>query len=287
MESGKTERVPTGIPGFDELIEGGIPKGFNVLLVGQPGTGKTIFGLQYLVNGAIKGENGIYVSLDSPNEMVKSQARQFGWDVDQMEKEGKITFLKIPLDKPKINLFDILEEEVKAAHAERLVFDSLADFAINMDQFVIPLAYSGLSFIGTAEERETMEKDKRYRYEVMPTMDQDPKGRVLYKGHSKQRISYLVINELSKLGATNLIITDARQGGEHLTVDGVSEYTTDGVVFMDIERIAKKAVRSIEIKKMRNTEHKLDSFVLDISDKGLTVKEESVFEGSKISGISP
>lgn len=287
MESGKPVRVPTGIPGFDDLIEGGIPKGFNVLLVGQPGTGKTIFGLQYLVNGALKGEKGIYISLDSPNELVKSQARQFGWDVDQMEKDGTLTFLKVPLDKPKIDLFDVMEEEVKAAHAERLVFDSLADFAINIDQFVIPLAYSGLPFIGTAEERETMEKDKRYRYEVMPTMGQDPKGRVLYKGHSEQRISYLVINELGKLGTTNMIITDARQGGDHLTVDGVSEYTCDGVVFMDVERIAKKAVRGITIKKMRNTNHKLDSFILDISDKGLNVKEENVFEGSKISGISP
>ena len=83
------DRVKTGIPGFDELIEGGIPKGFNVLLVGQPGAGKTIFGLQYLVNGAMQGENGLYISLDSPNEMVKSQGRRFGWDIDKLEREGK------------------------------------------------------------------------------------------------------------------------------------------------------------------------------------------------------
>ena len=106
------ERVKTGIPGFDNLIQGGIPRGFNVLLLGQPGAGKTIFGLQYLVNGAMAGENGIYVSLDSSNEMVKSQGRMFGWDVDGLEKSGKINFLKVRLDKPKIYIFDMLRDAI-------------------------------------------------------------------------------------------------------------------------------------------------------------------------------
>ena len=235
-------RVKTGIPGFDELIQGGIPKGFNVLLVGQPGTGKTIFGMQYLVNGATAGENGLYVSLDSPNERVREQARQFGWDIDGLEKEGKITLLKVPLDKPKINLFDILEEEVKETKAVRLVFDSLADFAISIDQFATPLAYTGLTPIFDEEQQKAM-LDKEYRYSVMPTMDQDPKGRIFYKGHSEKRLSYLVINELGILGTTNLVITDARQDGENLTIDGVSEYVSDGVVMFELNEdchLAKK-----------------------------------------------
>ena len=54
-----TDRVKTGVSGFDELVEGGIPKGFNVLITGLPGTGKTIFGLQYLYTGLKNGENGL------------------------------------------------------------------------------------------------------------------------------------------------------------------------------------------------------------------------------------
>ena len=266
------ERVKTGIPGFDELIGGGIPKGFNVLLVGQPGTGKTIFGLQYLINGALNGENGIYVSLDSPNELVKSQARQFGWDVDSLEKQGKISFLKIPLDKPRINLFDMLEEEVKAAHAERLVFDSLADFAINIDQFATPLAYAGLTPLGDSNDQETMQKDKKYRYEVMPTLDQDPKGRIFYSGHSDKRITYLVMNELLKLETTNLVITDALQGGEHLTVDGVSEYSADGVIIFELSDTGGEILRTMKVTKMRNTkiDPKMRSF--EFSEKGISLE---------------
>lgn len=265
------DRVKTGIPGFDELIEGGIPKGFNVLLVGLPGTGKTIFALEYIINGALNGENGIYVSLDSPNEMIKDQARQFGWDVDSLEKEGKITFLKIPLDKPKINLFDMLEEEIKAANAQRLVFDSLADFAINIDQFIIPLAYSGLPSIESPEEQEELKKDKKYRYEVMPTLEQDPRGRIFYKGHSERRISYLVINEMLKLGTTNLIVTDERQGGEHLSVDGVSEYACDGLVRLGTIDTGGRTARTLRVLKMRNSKISMDYRHLEINEIGISI----------------
>ncbi len=269
----KVERVKTGIPGFDDLIQGGIPKGFNVLLVGQPGTGKTIFGMQYLVNGALAGENGIYVSLDSPNEIVKSQAKQFGWDVDTLEKEGKLSFLKIPLDKPKINLFDILEEEIKAAKAQRLVFDSLADFAINIDQFVIPLAYSALPSIASEDEQRAAQNDKTYRYEVMPTLGQDPQGRVFYRGHSERRISYLVVNEMQKFGTTNLLITDESIGGQHLTVDGVSEYVSDGVVMFEFNDTGGEILRTAKVIKMRNTkiDPKMRSF--DFSEKGISLEQ--------------
>ena len=51
------------------------PEGFNVLLVGLPGTGKTIFGLQYLYNGALKGENGLYITVDSNGNYDKRSGR--------------------------------------------------------------------------------------------------------------------------------------------------------------------------------------------------------------------
>ena len=56
------ERISTGIPGLDGLIEGGIPKGFTVLIAGNPGTGKTILTAHFLHDGLTKNENAIYVS---------------------------------------------------------------------------------------------------------------------------------------------------------------------------------------------------------------------------------
>lgn len=177
------ERVKTGIPGFDELVEGGVPKNFNVLLVGAPGTGKTIFGLQYLYSGALAGENGLYVSLESNTDMLKEQGKRFGWDLNSLESQGKITFLSIPMDVVKLDLFKIIEDAVNTTHAKRLVFDSLEIFSVNIDQFTIPISYLG------------------------------SRNKTVYTGDSEKRITYLVINKLSDLTTTNMIITDSVDGG--------------------------------------------------------------------------
>ena len=84
---GLLESCSTSIPGFDDLVEGGFPKGSMILLTGSPGTGKTIFGLQYIYNGAMKGENGIYVCIESTPQSLKIQAARFGMDFDKLEKE--------------------------------------------------------------------------------------------------------------------------------------------------------------------------------------------------------
>ena len=276
------ERVKTGIPGFDNLIQGGIPRGFNVLLLGQPGAGKTIFGLQYLVNGAEQGENGIYVSLDSSNEMVKSQGRMFGWDVDGLEKSGKINFLKVRLDKPKIYIFDMLRDAIKKSNAKRLVFDSLADFEINIDQFIVPIDYN--------LKKEAEEEDARNRTQLegtgnIPAGDQ-MHARIFYKGHSERRTSYFAINEFGNLGTTNMLITEEQMGEEQSSIDGISEYICDGVLRFSIDRIAKEATRSLTIKKMRNTDHTLDSMVFKITQKGIHLSGDMAFQGSKVSGIT-
>ena len=68
----QTERVATGITGLDALIEGGLPKGRSILVTGEPGTGKTIFALQFLVEGLKRGEKGIYVTADeSPMDVLE------------------------------------------------------------------------------------------------------------------------------------------------------------------------------------------------------------------------
>lgn len=70
----ETERVKTGIEGFDQLVQGGFPRGSTVLLCGSPGTGKTIFGLEYLFNGASKfKEKGLYVTFDQSEDSLKNR----------------------------------------------------------------------------------------------------------------------------------------------------------------------------------------------------------------------
>src|SRR5215467_5784339 len=79
----KTERVTTGIAGLDPLVEGGFPRGRSNLVTGEPGTGKTIFSLQFLVEGLSRGEKGIYVAADEGPMDILEQAASLGWDLEK------------------------------------------------------------------------------------------------------------------------------------------------------------------------------------------------------------
>ena len=78
----KIERVPTGVKGFDKLIEGGVPRNTMVLLVGPCGTGKSIFSMNFLVEGAKKREPGLFVSLEEQQQSNYVNWMRFGWDLE-------------------------------------------------------------------------------------------------------------------------------------------------------------------------------------------------------------
>ena len=123
------DRVPTGIKGFDILIEGGIPKGYSVLLGGNPGSGKTIFAAQYLYHGLSKfGEPGIYVSFAEDRGAFLKNMKRMGMDFEKYEQEGKFKYMDLVTVKEK-GVDDVLERvfaEISALKAKRLVIDSFS-----------------------------------------------------------------------------------------------------------------------------------------------------------------
>jgi circadian clock protein KaiC len=78
----QTDRVPTGILGLDPTIEGGLPKGRSILITGEPGTGKSIFALQFLVEGLKRNEKCIFVTADEGPMDILEQAASMGWDLE-------------------------------------------------------------------------------------------------------------------------------------------------------------------------------------------------------------
>lgn len=99
------ERVPTGIEGLDELIEGGFPRGSLILLAGNPGTGKTIFGMQFLYRGAKNyGEKGIYVSFSESKEVIShNMSKVFGFEIKEKNEDVKILDLTTVTEKWFVN----------------------------------------------------------------------------------------------------------------------------------------------------------------------------------------
>ena len=82
---GNSERVPTGVAGLDEIVGGGLPSRGLYLLKGQPGTGKTTMGLQFLLEGARRGERCLYLCLAETTGQLTSIAEAFGWELDGVE----------------------------------------------------------------------------------------------------------------------------------------------------------------------------------------------------------
>lgn len=126
-------KMLTGIQGFDEITEGGLPRGRTTLILGGPGCGKTVFALQTLVNGARDmGEASIFVAFEESTNQIVDNARTFGWDLEALA-EKKLFFLDARLspDVVKAGEFDLvgmlngLAAKAGEIKAKRIVFDGI------------------------------------------------------------------------------------------------------------------------------------------------------------------
>jgi circadian clock protein KaiC len=127
----KTDRVQTGIPGLDGLIQGGLESGDFVLLVGGIGTGKTIFSSQFAYQGAQSlGQPSVYATFEEDVTSLRRNMLKFGIDFQALEDDKKVRLLDLEALEGRgmgSNLETILSaiDEVKA---KRLVIDSLTAF---------------------------------------------------------------------------------------------------------------------------------------------------------------
>jgi len=86
-------KVETGISGLDKMLRGGFPEGRMILVMGGPGTGKTIFCSQFLYYGAKQEEKTVYISLDENRSHFLDEMLSFGWDFRSLEQDRKFTFI--------------------------------------------------------------------------------------------------------------------------------------------------------------------------------------------------
>jgi len=235
------KRVPTGIKGLDELIEGGFPEGRTVLVSGACGTGKTIFSMQYLYNGAKDfSEPGIYVTLDERPDLIRQDVLRFGWDLRKLEEEnmiqiidGSIAKLGIPSEEEfsmPATGFDLDKLLLEIMHvskrigAKRVVIDSIPALGFNFDS------------------------------------SNDIRKAIL-------KLSYL----LMRIGVTSILTSEVQEGANKFGKYGVEEYVVDGVIVMHYMGIGTQSNRTMHIRKLRATKHSEDLHPIEIGDKGVIV----------------
>jgi KaiC/GvpD/RAD55 family RecA-like ATPase len=127
-------RVPTGIPGFDELIQGGFNEKSVNLLAGGPGCGKSIFCMQFLWNGLTKyNQNGVFISFEEAIDDLRKDALEFGWDFAKYESEGKFKFIYFqPYEVTGIN--EEIRRIVNEVNAKHVVIDSSTVYGMALDK---------------------------------------------------------------------------------------------------------------------------------------------------------
>jgi len=225
----KIPRVKTGINGLDELLEGGFPKGHCILLSGAPGTGKTIFALQYLYNGAKEGEKGLYIAFNEQIGDIMLQPLVLGWDLQKYIDNG---YLRIVCVDAKDFSVKALINEIKDDGSDRVVIDSLSQILSH------PVALEDIDIAYTL-------KDRLDRLAPSP----------LHESVATRLLVEKIITEVRKLPCTSIIISELVESVGGMSRDTISEFLVDGVITLQYVMVGIESSRNLMIRKMRATPH--------------------------------
>lgn len=137
FKAAPTLRISTGVEGMDRMLKGGLFKENVILFSGGPGTGKTVFGLHFVNDGASKGEPCLVISLEEwPAKLIRN-AKSFGWDFEQFEKNGLIKFLYFSpvlfnADEHAMLIKDILKEN----NIKRVFFNGINNLETSLQDSI-------------------------------------------------------------------------------------------------------------------------------------------------------
>ncbi|NSW90616.1 MAG: circadian clock protein KaiC [Firmicutes bacterium] len=125
----RSRRKGFGITGLDEMLSGGITEGTITLISGGTGTGKTVFALKFLLDGAEKGEKGLFLSFEEPVTQLIDNARCLGWELDRYLADGRLNIkfispIELDVDKHAFEILDMVNKN----KVERFVIDSISSF---------------------------------------------------------------------------------------------------------------------------------------------------------------
>lgn len=233
------ERVKTGIPGLDELIEGGFPRNDTILIAGKAGTGKSILATQFIYKGATEyNEPGVLVTLEEPPHLIKRNMLRFGMDLEKLENEKKIAIVDLSPSKevtpvtigeyPSFDLSGleaIILNHVKKIKAKRVVLDTLSIMA--------------------------------YKFKSRDILREE---------------FFKLAATITRAGCTLLLTSEIPAQEQGLGVFDIEAFLASGVIVLYNEKISDTSrSRSIEVLKLRGSKHSSRIHSMRITDEGIRV----------------
>ncbi len=225
-------KCPTGIKGFDEITEGGLPKNRTTLISGSAGSGKTLLGIDFLINGAINyNEPGIFMSFEETEDELYEDVDSLNLDLQGLVSQKQILIEYVLLDRRDIQekgdfnlegLFIRLDHAIDSIGAKRVVLDSIESL------------FAGLTDAGILR----LEIKRLFRW-------------------------------LKEKQVTAIITGEPGQGS--YTRHGLEEYISDCVILLDNRVREQIATRRIRVMKYRGSKHGTNEYPFVIDNDGLSV----------------
>jgi circadian clock protein KaiC len=228
------KRTRTNIVGFDELVHGGLPEGRAVVVSGFAGSGKTLFGIEFLYRGMVDMEEpGLLVTFEETREDLIKEVAGFGWDLAKMEKDGRLAFVdasRITGNQIEVGDYDLgaliarIKRGIQKVGARRVLIDGIGSLFL------------------------------RYKNTLLVRLE-------LLK----------IIATLKDSGVTTVITAERVSDAEPTSRFGVEDFVADSVIFLYNTVVGRQRERQIEIVKLRGGSHQTGKYPFLISDDGLTV----------------
>ncbi|MFI1991083.1 RAD55 family ATPase [Actinoplanes sp. NPDC020271] len=119
-------RTPSGIPGLDALMGGGIPEGDATLVLGACGVGKTISSLRFVAEGLARGERGLHITFQDTVDQLTYMAGTFGWDFEAARAADQLVISHVPMGSLDLDvLASVIRHRIADGATTRIVIDSL------------------------------------------------------------------------------------------------------------------------------------------------------------------
>jgi circadian clock protein KaiC len=232
LAANKLIKSPTGIQGFDEITDGGLPAGRPTLVCGGAGCGKTLFGMEFLVRGATQfNEPGVFMSFEETNDELTKNVASLGFDLDDLAKHKKI----------------ILEH----VRVERSEIEETGEY--DLEALFIRLGYA-IDTIGA----------KRVVLDTIESLFAGLPNQLILRAELRRLFRWL------KEKGVTAIITGER-GDETLTRQGLEEYVSDCVIMLDHRVTEQNSTRRLRVVKYRGSIHGTNEYPFLIDENGFSI----------------
>lgn len=231
-------RCPTGVPGFDELCNGGFYRNSVNAILGGPGAGKSTFLLQFLYNGVTKfKENGLYVSFEPYVEDIYADGMNYGWDLQSLDKDGSLRIIKI---SPQITL--------RALRAE--IMKMVSKFDVRR-VCIDPVSVLAMALQNEGNIREIV-------FDLASLM-------------KRLNVTVLISDETNDASSDSISLGDGESRTQSL------KFLSDGLVNFYASGLGGEEDRAVRITKMRRTAHSRGPVPFKITNSGIMVSKVKGF----------